>query len=175
MIDFGWAALGPPQRFPVLFFRPETTNRMETTVEKNERPDGRQTADRANLLERIGLFVLDMDGTFYLGDQVIEGAIDFVRYVERQGRKVLFFTNNSSQSPRVYMDRLARMGCPITREQIMTSGDVTITYLKENYEGKRVYLVGTDALTESFREEGICLWKEGDPRPDLVVDRKSVV
>ena len=169
MIDFGWAALGPPQRFPVLIFRPETTNRMETTVEKNERPDGRQTADRANLLERIGLFVLDMDGTFYLGDQVIEGAIDFVRYVERQGRRVLFFTNNSSQSPRVYMDRLARMGCPITREQIMTSGDVTITYLKENYEGKRVYLVGTDALTESFREEGICLWKEGDPRPDLVV------
>ena len=83
---------------------------------------GRQRTEPTSLRGLV-LFVLDMDGTFYLGDQVIEGAIDFVRYVERQGRRVLFFTNNSSQSPRVYMDRLARMGCPITREQIMTSGD----------------------------------------------------
>lgn len=139
-------------------------------MERHTKPDnGEQARNRADLLKQIGLFVLDMDGTFYLGNHVIEGAIDFVRYVESQGRKILFFTNNSSQSPKVYMERLARMGCPITREQIMTSGDVTITYLKENYEGKRIYLVGTQALTESFLEEGICLWKEGDPEPDIVV------
>lgn len=143
---------------------------MERKVEKHKRPDiSGQAQNRADLLEKIGLFVLDMDGTFYLGSHVIEGAIDFVRYVEKMGRRVLFFTNNSSQSPEVYMNRLAGMGCPITRQQIMTSGDVTIVYLKENYDGKRVYLVGTDALTDSFRKEGICLWKEGDPKPDIVV------
>lgn len=143
---------------------------MERTVEKNEKPGGiRQAEDRVGLLEEIGLFVLDMDGTFYLGNQVIGGAVDFVRYVEKMGRRVLFFTNNSSQSPKVYMERLSDMGCPIAREQIMTSGDVTIAYLKENHMGKSVYLVGTGALTESFEEEGICLWKEGDPKPDLVV------
>lgn len=124
---------------------------------------------RAELLKKIGLFVLDMDGTFYLGDQVIDGALEFVRYVESKGRRILFFTNNSSRSPRVYMERLASMGCPIRRDQIMTSGDVTITYLKETYEGKTIYLVGTPDLEESFESEGICLWKEGDPRPDIVV------
>lgn len=129
----------------------------------------RQEKDRAGLLEKIGVFVLDMDGTFYLGSRVIDGALDFVRYVEEKGRKILFFTNNSSQSPRVYMERLAGMGCPITREQIMTSGDVTIAYLKENHPGKPIYLVGTPALEESFREEGILLWEQGDPRPDIVV------
>ncbi len=117
----------------------------QEALQKNEQ-------DRINLLKKIDLFVLDMDGTFYLGNRVIKGALDFVQYVQKKGRRILFFTNNSSQSPRVYMERLAGMGCPITREQIMTSGDVTIAYLKANYEGKRIYLMGTPALKEnSFR------------------------
>lgn len=124
---------------------------------------------RAEILKEIDLFVLDMDGTFYLGDRRIDGALEFVQYVQQKGKRILFFTNNSSRSPKVYMERLAKMDCPITREQIMTSGDVTIAYLKETYPGKSVYLVGTPALTESFREEGICLWKEGDRQPDIVV------
>lgn len=143
---------------------------MEKTVERHQKPGSGGTAgNRAGLLESIGLFVLDMDGTFYLGDRVIEGAIDFVRYVEKKGRRVLFFTNNSSQSPAVYMERLARMGCPITRDQIMTSGDVTIAYLKERYMGKSVFLVGTEALRDSFEQEGIRLWREKDAQPDIVV------
>lgn len=128
-----------------------------------------QEQRRIDLLKKIGLFVLDMDGTFYLGDHVIEGALEFVRYVEKKGRRILFFTNNSSRSPKVYMERLAGMGCPIGRDQIMTSGDVTIAYLKDIYPGKKIYLVGTPALEESFCEEGIPLWKKGDPRPDIVV------
>jgi len=134
----------------------------QEALQKNEQ-------DRVNLLKKIDLFVLDMDGTFYLGNHVIKGALDFVQYVQKKGRRILFFTNNSSQSPRVYMERLAGMGCPITREQIMTSGDVTIAYLKANYEGKRIYLMGTPALKESFVEAGICLWKEGSPNPEIVV------
>ncbi|MDO5417586.1 MAG: HAD-IIA family hydrolase [Lachnospiraceae bacterium] len=115
-----------------------------------------------------------MDGTFYLGEKRIEGALEFVRYVQEKGKKVLFFTNNSSKSPKVYMEKLAGMDCPITREQIMTSGDVTIAYLKERCPGKLVYLVGTPALEESFREAGIRLWNgtAGDVgekrRPDIV-------
>lgn len=124
--------------------------------------------NRAKLLTSIELFVLDLDGTFYLGDRPIEGAPEFVRYAQETGRKVLFFTNNSSRSPRVYMDRLASMGCPISREQIMTSGDVTIAYLKKMYPGKSVYLVGTPALEESFREEGIRL-TDGGVRAEVVV------
>ena len=139
-------------------------------MDKKTRTDGEsQDQKRTDLLKQIGLFVLDMDGTFYLGDHVIEGALEFVRYVEGTGRRVLFFTNNSSRSPRAYMERLAAMGCPIGRDQIMTSGDVTIAYLKTEYPEKTVYLMGTPALEESFLEEGIRLWKEGEPRPEVVV------
>lgn len=118
---------------------------------------------RSEKLKEIDLFVLDLDGTFYLGDRPIDGALDFVNCVLESGKKILFFTNNSSRSPQAYMERLAGMGCAISRDQIMTSGDVTIAYLKEQEPGKSVYLVGTPALEESFRRDGIRLW---DPQKD---------
>ncbi len=122
--------------------------------------------DKNQILADTKLFVLDMDGTFYLGDQILPGAADFLKAVEAAGKKYLFFTNNSSRSPRDYMAKLERMGCPITRDQIMTSGDVTIRYLQTHYADKTVYLVGTPPLVECFKEAGI---KLVDDKPDIVV------
>ena len=122
--------------------------------------------DKMELLKRTKLFVLDMDGTFYLGNQILPGAADFLKAVEKAGKQYLFFTNNSSRSPRDYMAKLEKMGCPITRNQIMTSGDVTIRYLQTHYPDKTVYLVGTPPLVESFQEAGIHLVNE---KPDIVV------
>ena len=122
--------------------------------------------DKMELLKRTKLFVLDMDGTFYLGNQILPGAADFLKAVEKAGKQYLFFTNNSSRSPRDYMAKLEKMGCPITRDQIMTSGDVTIRYLQTHYPDKTVYLVGTPPLVESFQEAGIHLVNE---KPDIVV------
>lgn len=118
------------------------------------------------LMERTQLFVLDMDGTFYLGDQILEGALDFLNKVEKAGKQYLFFTNNSSKAPEDYIRKLANMNCRITPERIMTSGDVTIAYLKANFPGKSVYLLGTPALEESFRAGGIELTRE---KADIVV------
>ena len=118
------------------------------------------------LLAKTKLFVLDMDGTFYLGNQILPGAAEFLKAVKAAGKDYLFFTNNSSRSPRDYMAKLAGMGCPITRDQIMTSGDVTIRYLQTHYPDKTVYLVGTPPLVESFAEAGIRLVTE---KPDIVV------
>lgn len=122
--------------------------------------------DRRALLRETELFVLDMDGTFYLDTQILDGSLEFLRQVERLGKRFVFFTNNSSKSPRTYMDKLAKMDCFITRDQIITSGDVMIQYLKTYYPGKTVYLVGTPDLEENFRENGILLTKE---MPDVVV------
>ena len=88
--------------------------------------------DRRKLLEETELFVLDMDGTFYLDGQILDGSLDFLAQVERLGKRFVFFTNNSSRSPETYLKRLAGMGCPVLPEQVITSGDVMIQYLKEN-------------------------------------------
>lgn len=89
------------------------------------------------LLDKVKLFVLDMDGTFYLGDRRIDGALDFIHKVKETGRDFIFFTNNSSKNGSMYIEKLAAMDCPITKDQIMTSGDVTAAYLKSKYPEKK--------------------------------------
>ena len=74
------------------------------------------------ILKEISLFVLDMDGTFYLGDRRLDGALEFIHAVEAAGKKFLFFTNNSSKSPEDYIRKLEKMDCHISRDQIVTSG-----------------------------------------------------
>ena len=122
--------------------------------------------DRRKLLEETELFVLDMDGTFYLDGQILDGSLDFLAQVERLGKRFVFFTNNSSRSPETYLKRLAGMGCPVLPEQVITSGDVMIQYLKENYLGKRIFLAGTPDLEQNFYQHGILLTKD---MPDAVV------
>lgn len=122
--------------------------------------------DKKELLRDTQLFVLDMDGTYYLGDKILPGARDFLDAVKASGREYLFFTNNSSRAPEDYMNKLAHMDTPISRNQIMTSGDVTARYLLTHYTDKTVYLVGTPPLIENFRTAGI---KLVDSQPDIVV------
>ena len=122
--------------------------------------------EKREILKETELFVLDMDGTFYLDTDVLDGALDFLEEVKKAGKRYVFFTNNSSKSPKTYIDKLAKMGCYIKRNQIITSGNVMIQYLKEYYPEKKVYLVGTPDLEENFRENGILLTRE---MPDVVV------
>lgn len=117
--------------------------------------------EKRELIEQTELFVLDMDGTFYLGDRLIEGALDFLSQVERTGKQFLFFTNNSSAAAEDYIAKLSRLGCTIDRDQLMTSGDVTAAYLNTHYAGQSVFLLGTPELRESFTAAGIPL-TDGD-------------
>ena len=122
--------------------------------------------DNKVLLQETELFVLDMDGTFYLDNEIIDGSLEFLEQVERLGKRFVFLTNNSSKSPNTYIEKLAKMNCHIGRDQIITSGDVMIHYLKEHHPGKSVYLLGTPDLEENFKANGINL-TEG--QPDVVV------
>lgn len=122
--------------------------------------------DKRRLLEDTDLFVLDMDGTFYCSDTIIDGSLEFLEAVKKSGKRYMFFTNNSSKAPREYIEKLGRMGCCIGRDQIMTSGDVAIRYLKSIYPGKTVYLLGTPELEADFLREGIPLTKD---IPDIVM------
>ena len=113
--------------------------------------------DRKELMDGIKLFVLDMDGTFYLGDRIIPGSLEFLEKVRQTGRDYIFFTNNSSKSVSIYIRKLAGMDCFITRDGIMTSGDVTTEFLNSNRAGKTVFLMGTSALYEEFEAAGVPL------------------
>ncbi len=115
-----------------------------------------------NEIKNIELFVLDMDGTIYLGENILPGAIEFVKTARSMGKKVVFFTNNASKNPQNYVDKLNQMGFGATRSDVVTAGDVTIEYLKRYRTNESVYLVGTPALEQSFIEAGITLIKDAN-------------
>ncbi len=118
-------------------------------------------------LKGVKLFVLDMDGTVYLGNKPIEGSFDFIREVEAsKDRDFIFFTNNASRVPSVYVEKLNKMGLEVDESKIMTAGDVTAEFLKMHYPGARVYLNGTPLLEENWRQKGILLVEDD---PDVAV------
>ena len=112
------------------------------------------------------LFLLDMDGTLYLGDEVFDGAVDFVQRIAESGRKYIYLTNNSSRAGEDYVNRLRRLGFPCERENVFTSGMATGMYLQENYPGKKVCLVGTEAFRRELESYGVEI---SDSEADVVV------
>ncbi len=117
-------------------------------------------------LGKVRTFLLDMDGTFYLGDKIIEGSMEFLREVERTGRNYMFLTNNSSKSVKHYVQKLHKLGLDVGEEHILTSGQAAAQYLKREWAGKRVYLLGNESLREEMAQHGIALDEEN---PELVL------
>ena len=117
-------------------------------------------------LRDVKCFLLDMDGTFYLGDKIIEGSLEFIEKVRATGRDYLFLTNNSSHNAGFYIQRLKRMGLDTDRRHVLTSGEATCEKLKALYPGRRVFLLGNEFLYEEFAEAGIVV---DNADPEIVV------
>lgn len=108
-------------------------------------------------LKQCELFVLDMDGTLYLGDEVFPGAVEFIRGLADSGRRYLYLTNNSSRAGEDYVNRLRTLGFPCEPEDVLTSGMAAGLYLRVNHPGKRVFLVGTEAFRRELLGYGVHL------------------
>ncbi len=115
------------------------------------------------------LYIFDMDGTIYLGNKVFPFAISFINGLRKEGKKILFFTNNASRAPQTYVERLTKMGFSPAADEIMTSGDVTAEFLLKHRKGKSVYLVGTPDLEQNFKSRGIPLLSGTEEKADIVV------
>lgn len=111
------------------------------------------------------IFLFDMDGTLYLGDRLIEGAPRFIEKLRKRGVITVFFSNNSSKNRNEYVKKLNNLGIPAVRDDIFTSLNASILYMKS--EGlKRIYPLGTPALEQELEEEGFVLT---DNNPEAVL------
>lgn len=108
-------------------------------------------------LKNCELFLFDMDGTLYLGDEVYDGAIALMDELPGLGKKYIYLTNNSSRAGTDYITRLRRLGFPCEAENVFTSGMATGMYLNQNYPGAKVYLAGTRAFYRELQSYGIDL------------------
>ena len=117
-------------------------------------------------LADIRCFVLDMDGTIYLGDRLFPFTRAFLEKAEETGKEVFFFTNNSSRCAADYVEKLARMGIAVPSDRMLTSGQVAGAYLRREHPGESVFVQGTPALRWELEQMGIPLEEE---QPQVVV------
>ncbi len=110
--------------------------------------------------------MLDMDGTFYLGNNIIPGSLEFIDAVVKSGRDYLFLTNNSSHNAEHYVKKLAKMGLHVDKKKVLTSGEATAAYLVKKFPGQKAFVLGNEFLFADLRDAGIAIDQEN---PDYVV------
>ena len=107
-----------------------------------------------NSLGGIEAIFLDLDGTIYLGGDLIDGAVDFLGRLEASGIRRFFLSNNSSKSVGQYLEKLQSLGIPSTEEDILLSTHDLLSWL--DGEGvTEAYLVGTEGMREMLEAVGV--------------------
>ncbi|WP_239749706.1 TIGR01457 family HAD-type hydrolase [Mammaliicoccus sp. O-M53] len=112
-------------------------------------------------------YFIDIDGTMYKGSEIIEGAIEFIEYLNANNKDYLFVTNNSSKTPAEVAEKLNNMGFNTSSEHVITSAMATAGYISEESPGASVYMVGGSGLKSSLSDAGLVI-KE-DQNVDYVV------
>lgn len=101
------------------------------------------------------LFLLDMDGTIYLDDDLFPGTVPFLEAVRARGGRYLFLTNNSSRSRGDYVSKLRRLGVAAEEGDFLTSVDALIAHLEGRAPYRLCYAFGTASFRGQLAEAGV--------------------
>ena len=105
-------------------------------------------------LKNKKLFLLDMDGTIYLDNELFDGTLDFLNHVKKIGGKYIFLTNNSSKSVNKYVEKLKSLGIDANEEDFLTSTNATVLYLKKK-SYKKIYAFGTESFVSQLKDASL--------------------
>ena len=103
-------------------------------------------------------FIFDLDGTVYLGDKLIDGAIEAIRTLRERGDKVVFLSNKPIATRQSYAHKLTRMGIPTGVEDVLNSSLIVARYLQKVCQpGDKVLVVGEEPIRDELRDHGIAI------------------
>jgi len=105
-------------------------------------------------------FIFDLDGTIYLGDQLIPGAERVVRRLRENKRKVVFLSNKPLQTRKDYASKLTQLGIPTQPDEVINSTFVMVNYLKRIAPQARLFAVGEVPFVEELKRAGFHITDE---------------
>ena len=121
-------------------------------------------------LKNKKLFLFDIDGTLAVGDTLYEGSAELISHIESIGGKTYYITNNSTKSGRDYVEKFRSAFSLETREdQFITSGLMTLRFLKKNYADKKIFVLGTASFVAELRRNGLRITETAEKEIDCVV------
>jgi 4-nitrophenyl phosphatase len=98
--------------------------------------------------------LLDVDGTVLRGEESIPGAREGLAALRERDLAVTFVTNNPTERPAAYAEKLSALGAPVAPDDVVTSMAATLSYLREHHPGATVLPIAGDAIVEQLREGG---------------------
>lgn len=115
-------------------------------------------------LQNKKLFLFDIDGTIAIGDTLYEGSKELLSYISSIGGKSYFITNNSTKSGADYVEKFKScFGLDTTENLFITSGYMTLRFLKENFAQKKIYCLGTKSFITELKKNSLIVTEEIEP------------
>ena len=129
------------------------------------------TSPLRDRLRNIRHVALDMDGTIYKGGTLFPWTNPFLRQLTELGIGYSFLTNNSSKSTDDYLRHLEKIGVPAVVDQIYTSTQASIEYLRESLpSARRLFVVGTVSMSREVESCGFAIAADSaEDEPDAVL------
>ena len=100
-------------------------------------------------------YIFDLDGTIYLENNLLPGALELIEGLRAQGRKVIFLSNNPTKNPEMYAEKLSRLGIPTDPSEVVNTLVAMVLWLKENARGKKVFAIAEQPLIDAIIAAGI--------------------
>jgi len=124
---------------------------------------------------RIDGFVFDLDGTVYLGEKALPGAVEAISELRQRGKKTLFVSNKPLEPGSKYAAKLTRLGIPTSNNDVITSAFVLGYHLSQTEPGLKLYVVGEQSLRDELRGHNLNVLNEFvDQDPKNVLDPAGV-
>ena len=114
-------------------------------------------------LENKKLFLFDIDGTIAIGDTLYNGSRELLSYISSVGGKSYFITNNSTKSGTDYVKKFKNcFGLDATENLFVTSGYMTLCFLKKHFSLQKIYCLGTSSFIRELKNNGLTVTEEAD-------------
>ncbi|MCS6907801.1 MAG: HAD-IIA family hydrolase [Anaerolineales bacterium] len=112
-------------------------------------------------------YLIDLDGTVYLGKKALPGARETLQTLRELGKRLLFLTNDASQRRERIATKLLQMGIPVLVEEILNPSYIAVQYLRQYHPQSPLLIIGEGDLHQELREAGLVLCN--DPKQVQVV------
>lgn len=113
-------------------------------------------------------YIFDLDGTIYLGDDLLPGARRLIEELRNRGKRVVFLSNNPTKNPEMYSEKLTKLGLPTPKEEIVNTVVTMTQWLLQNHPDATVFPISEEPLKDALREAGIKM-SENPKEVDIVI------
>lgn len=113
-------------------------------------------------------YIFDMDGTIYLGDELLPGVKRLIEELRRHDLPVRYLSNNPTKDPQLYVEKLAKLGLPTDISEIANTVVTMTNWLVEHHPDAVVFPIAEQPLIDAFAKAGIRM-SDAPTEIDIVV------